>query len=87
MISDASRAMILADLCADEGLRLTAYDDATGLPVPGGGKCEGTLTIGYGHTGADVFPGQIITEAEAETLLANDEAKAESEEAARLGNQ
>ena len=84
MISDASRAMILADLCADEGLRLTAYDDATGLPVPGGGKCEGTLTIGYGHTGADVFPGQIITEAEAETLLANDEAKAELDVLAHL---
>ena len=78
MISDASRAMILADLCADEGLRLQSYDDSTGLPVVfPGGVCKGALTIGYGHTGSDVTPGQIITGAEADRLLANDEAKAE----------
>ena len=77
MIGDTTRLLILEDLKADEGLRLTAYDDATALPVPAGGTCKGTLTIGYGHTGPDVIPGQIITEAEADRLLANDEAKAE----------
>lgn len=30
------------------------------------------LTIGYGHTGTDVYIGQIITEAEAEALLRSD---------------
>ena len=44
-----------------EGLRLTAYQD-----------CAGIWTIGYGHTGADVAPGQTITEAEAEDLLRGD---------------
>ena len=32
----------------------------------------GVLTIGYGHTGADVKPGQRITEAQAEGLLRQD---------------
>jgi lysozyme len=44
-----------------EGCRLTAYYDAVGV-----------LTIGYGHTGPDVYPGQIITQAQAETLLLSD---------------
>ncbi len=44
-----------------EGLRLTAYRD-------GGG----TWTIGWGHTGTDVYEGLVITEAEAEALLATD---------------
>ena len=44
-----------------EGLRLTAYKDATG-----------TLTIGYGHTGKDVREGQTITEEQAESLLRQD---------------
>ena len=44
-----------------EGLRLTAYRD-----------CDGILTIGYGHTGADVHEGQTITEPEAEALLLRD---------------
>lgn len=47
-----------------EGLSLTAYPD------PGtGGK---PWTIGYGHTGSDVFPGDVITEEEAEDLLRAD---------------
>lgn len=41
-----------------EGLRLKAYQD-----------CAGIWTIGYGHTGPDVHPGQSITEAQAEALL------------------
>ncbi len=44
-----------------EGLSLKAY------------KCPaGVLTIGYGHTGKDVFKEQKITEKEAENLLIKD---------------
>lgn len=41
-----------------EGLRLGAYRDPVGV-----------LTVGYGHTGPDVYPGMVITEAQAEQLL------------------
>jgi lysozyme len=44
-----------------EGLRLTAYEDIGGV-----------LTIGYGHTGRDVYRGQVITQEQAESLLALD---------------
>jgi lysozyme len=44
-----------------EGLRLTAYEDIGGV-----------LTIGYGHTGRDVYQGQVITQEQAEGLLALD---------------
>lgn len=44
-----------------EGLRLDAYWCPAGV-----------LTIGYGHTGADVYEGQKITEEEAEALLLKD---------------
>jgi lysozyme len=48
-------------LKAHESLRLTTY------------KCPaGVLTIGYGHTGADVTAGKTITQAEAEQLLRAD---------------
>jgi lysozyme len=44
-----------------EGLSLKAY------------RCPaGVLTIGYGHTGADVYEGQSITKDEALHLLADD---------------
>lgn len=44
-----------------EGLKLVAY------------KCPaGIWTIGYGHTGPDVTPGQVITQAQADALLARD---------------
>jgi len=44
-----------------EGCRLTTY------------KCSaGVLTIGYGHTGADVKAGMTITQAQAENLLKQD---------------
>lgn len=44
-----------------EGCRLTAY------------RCPANiLTIGYGHTGCDVFAGQKITQEEAERLLRQD---------------
>jgi lysozyme len=44
-----------------EGLRLTAYRDPVGI-----------LTIGWGHTGADVTESLTITEARARALLAAD---------------
>ncbi|MEM9421093.1 MAG: lysozyme [Pseudomonadota bacterium] len=50
-----------------EGLRLEAYYDDVGV-----------LTIGWGHTGSDVFEGQVITEPQAEDLLAKDLQRFES---------
>ena len=44
-----------------EGLRLEAYQCSSGV-----------WTIGYGHTGADVYKGRKITQTEAETLLKQD---------------
>ncbi len=44
-----------------EGLRLTAYHCSAGA-----------LTIGWGHTGADVYEGKTITQAEAERLFDGD---------------
>lgn len=50
-----------------EGLALKAY------------KCPaGVWTIGYGHTGPDVVPGLVITEARADALLAADLARFEA---------
>jgi lysozyme len=67
----------LALLKSDESLRLNTYDDATGLPVILGTPVKGKLTIGYGHTGADVKHGQSITEEYAEWLLQKDVIPAE----------
>ena len=44
-----------------EGLRLEAYQDPAGV-----------LTIGYGHTGSDVFAGDRISEYWAESTLKKD---------------
>jgi hypothetical protein len=44
-----------------EGIRLKSYNCPAGV-----------LTIGYGHTGSDVYPNQQITEEEAERLLRRD---------------
>lgn len=49
-----------------ESLQLKAYKDLKGI-----------LTIGYGHTGQDVFIDQEITEVQAELLLRNDLTTAE----------
>lgn len=70
-----------------EGLRLASYDDATGDPVPVGGHARGTLTIGYGHTGADVFAGQTCTTAQADAWLAADIAIATERAAADIGDE
>jgi lysozyme len=62
----------LSLLETDEGLRLKAYDDATGESVEVGGTCIGKITIGYGHTGPNVVPGMVITKEQAVTLLDHD---------------
>lgn len=49
----------------EEALRLTAYQDSGGI-----------WTNGFGHTGKDVFPGQVITRKQAITWLQNDVQKA-----------
>ncbi|MEG4589382.1 glycoside hydrolase family protein [Microcoleus sp. MOSTC5] len=50
-----------------EGCELTAYDDGGGV-----------LTIGYGHTGDDVYPELTISQTQAEELLREDLEKFES---------
>ncbi len=50
-----------------EGLVLTAYRDPVGI-----------WTIGYGHTGPEVGPGDVITRSQAETLLKQDLTRFES---------
>lgn len=58
-----------------ESLRTFVYDDAVYPSVEyKGSKSDsvGTLTIGYGHTGDDVYPGQKITEKEANGFLEKD---------------
>jgi lysozyme len=55
-----------------EGCILHAYDDANDQPVNSGTPIHGTLTIGYGHTGSDVFPGLTWTQEQADQSLWND---------------
>lgn len=58
-----------------ESLRLFTYDDAVYPSVEFEGEKRdsvGTLTIGYGHTGDDVEPGQKITKDKANELLIED---------------
>jgi lysozyme len=55
-----------------EGLILHAYDDANDRTVNPGDRVHGTLTIGYGHTGAGVFPGLTWTQEQAEEALQDD---------------
>ncbi|HTX48482.1 MAG TPA: glycoside hydrolase family protein [Caulobacteraceae bacterium] len=55
---------LIADLRADEGCRLEAYPD----PLTGGSP----WTIGCGHTGLEVRPGLVWTEAQAEEALTSD---------------
>ena len=62
----------LALLKSSEGCVLYAYDDENDKRIEPGDEVEGTLTIGWGHTGADVHPGQTITQAEADSILAAD---------------
>lgn len=50
-----------------EGCKLTTYADSVGV-----------LTIGYGHTGPDVHRGKVITQSQADDLLAADLARFET---------
>lgn len=59
-------------LKSSEGLRLQAYDDATGKPLAAWEMPKWVATIGYGATsinGKPIQPGQIITAAEADKLF------------------
>ncbi len=75
-MSDVPRAINAAGLALVkefEGLRLVAYDDLQpGRRLKAGDRILGTLTIGHGHTGADVFIGQRLSAAQAEALLRDD---------------
>ena len=64
----AGRAALNAELRLDEGCRLHAYQDA-----------GGTWTIGYGHTGRDVYSGLVWSRDQAEVQLEADAASAEAE--------
>lgn len=55
-----------------EGCSLCSYDDLTGRAVGINDNVQGTLTIGYGHTGQDVYKGESITQSEADEMLKND---------------
>lgn len=58
------------------------YDDADKATpkkrIMPGDSYEGTLTIGFGHTGIDVRPGMLIDQAHAELLLRSDLARFEA---------
>jgi lysozyme len=66
---DAAGFTLLKQL---EGCILHAYDDANDQPINPGDHVYGTLTIGYGHTGGDVYPGLIWNQAQADAALSND---------------
>lgn len=55
-----------------EGCVLYAYDDANDRRINPGDPVQGTLTIGYGHTGPDVQPGLTWTQAQADAALSDD---------------
>ena len=64
---------LVAHLKQYEALRLRAYDDFhPARDITDISQVKGTLTVGFGHTGADVFPTMVISEAEAERLLSVD---------------
>ena len=63
----------IALIKANEGCRLLAYDDAQpNVIITNRAQVKGTLTIGYGHVGADVRPGLTWTQDQADTMLLND---------------
>src|SRR5581483_8052554 len=70
---------LAGDVKICEGLRLHAYPDPDSPLAkalleckPAEGLSGAPWTIGYGHTGPDVYPGLEITKAQAEDLLAKD---------------
>jgi GH24 family phage-related lysozyme (muramidase) len=80
-------AILAAYVQQNEGFRPDSYDDATGALVLPGQPVSGTLTIGYGHAGHDVFPGQTWTEAHAATILLRDLATAIADAEQTLGQE
>lgn len=62
-------ADLVADLIRHEALRLTVYDDATGLPIEKGTTVVGRPTIGVGRL---LDKGRGLTKAEVIYLLDND---------------
>jgi GH24 family phage-related lysozyme (muramidase) len=59
-----------------EGCSLIAYDDLQPkVKLTRVTPIKGTLTIGWGHTGIDVYIGKTITQEEADALLVKDLAK------------
>lgn len=71
-----NREAMCRELARDEGLRLTVYDDATGLPIEQGSVVQGHPTIGIGR---NLTKARGITEREALYLLDNDLAAVEFE--------
>jgi len=70
LLSTSSKAIKF--IKSHEGFRAKAYDDANPhRDIVLTNQVEGYLTIGYGHT-KNVQVGQVISEAEAERLLAQD---------------
>ena len=68
-----------------EGCRLTAYDDRyPNKLLTIHAEISGTLTIGFGHTGADVVIGQTITKERANELFKVDIARFERQVTALL---
>lgn len=59
----------VASVVSHEGLRYRAYPD----PATGGAP----WTICYGHTGPDVYPGLVVTQAQCDKWLAEDLKKAQ----------
>jgi len=55
-----------------EQLRLAAYDDANGQTIFPGQRPKGIVTIGWGHTGDDVKPGDSCTVEDAERFFRQD---------------
>lgn len=63
-----NRELLIQELTRDEGLRLVAYDDATGKPLKVGDTIKGHITIGIGRA-LDVHG---ISPDECQYLLGND---------------
>lgn len=69
----------------NEGCRLVAYDDRTGMPIPPGARPQGTMTIGWGHTGPEVVPGLTWKQAQADAVFESDYANAQRAAGRDLG--
>jgi|GEM_PF-793305 len=54
------------------GLKLNAYQLTVGVHPKTGATIKDVWTIGYGHTGPDVYEGQVIDETQADDLFAVD---------------